>query len=129
MVYLVDDDEEDIEIVQEALAHYSYKGPVLPLNNGKQLIDHLNTGGTVALPSVIILDLNMPLLDGFQALRVIRSSSFYGKTAVIILTSSSKKEDELKCFELGCDYFLTKPSSMKDYEALTVLVKKFACTA
>ena len=125
MVYLVDDDSDDLEIVQDALAQHSYKGPVLAIDSGKKLIDKLNGTSDDPHPGVIVLDLNMPLLDGFETLARIRQHPVYNSTPVIILTASSKKEDEVRSYELGCNFFLTKPSRMSDYNALTTLVKKF----
>jgi CheY-like chemotaxis protein len=125
MVYLVDDDHDDLEIVQEALFLHSYKGPVMPLDNGKKLMDQLSHDGPSPKPQVIVLDLNMPLLDGFEALERIRKHPNYSSTPVIILTASSNKEDEIKSYELGCNFFLTKPSSVNDYDTLTKIVKKF----
>jgi CheY-like chemotaxis protein len=125
MVYLVDDDQDDLEIVQEALLLNSYKGPVLPLTSGQRLIEQLSINGVSPEPNVIVLDLNMPLLNGFQALQIIRKHPNFSSIPVIILTASSSKEDEIKSFELGCDYFLTKPVRMDDYVGLTNLVKKF----
>lgn len=125
MVYLVDDDPDDLEIVQDALLANSYKGPVMLFHNGRMFLDQLNSAEAPAGPNVIILDLNMPLLDGFKTLKEIRSHPTYGSTPVIILTASSSRHDEIKCFELGCNYFLTKPSKMEDYADLTGLVKKF----
>jgi two-component system, NarL family, nitrate/nitrite response regulator NarL len=66
MVYLVDDDIDDLEFVQEALVSNSYKGPVDTASNGQQLLERLTE--VKHKPDVIILDLNMPLLDGFQVL-------------------------------------------------------------
>jgi DNA-binding response OmpR family regulator len=125
MVYLVDDDADDLEIVQEALAQNSYKGPVLPLNNGQTLIDQLSINDLSPEPKVIILDLNMPLLNGFQALQLIRKHPNYGSIPVIVLTASSSKEDEIKSFELGCNFYITKPTRMDEYIGLANLVKKF----
>jgi DNA-binding response OmpR family regulator len=128
MVYLVDDDADDLEIVQEALVQNSYKGPVLPLNNGQTLIDQLSINDLSPEPKVIILDLNMPLLNGFQALQHIRKHPNYGSIPVIVLTASSSKEDEIKSFELGCNFYMTKPTRMDEYVGLTNLVKKFTAT-
>lgn len=125
MVYLVDDDSDDQEIVQEALIENSYKGPVIPIGNGKMLMDKLHSENLTGAPSVIVLDLNMPLLDGFQTLERIRKHPVYSSTPVIILTASSKKEDEEKSYRLGCNFFLTKPSRMSGYAALATLVKRF----
>ncbi|HEU5290937.1 MAG TPA: response regulator [Cyclobacteriaceae bacterium] len=125
MVYLVDDDFEDLEIVQHALFEHSYKGPVVTMENGKQLIDSLASGNIDDGPKVIVLDLNMPLLDGFETLSRIRQHPTFGSTPVIILTASSKKNDEVKSYELGCNFFLTKPAKISEYETLTTLIKTF----
>ncbi|HYG04494.1 MAG TPA: response regulator [Chryseosolibacter sp.] len=125
MVYLIDDDYDDLEIVQEALLQHSYKGPVLTIDNGKKLMDQLSDTTLSPEPRVIVLDLNMPLLDGFETLEKIRQHPMFSALPVIILTASAKKEDEIRSFELGCDYFLTKPSKISEYSTLTALVKKF----
>jgi CheY-like chemotaxis protein len=125
MVYLVDDDLEDLEILQEALHTHSYKGPVLTMENGHKLLAQLGSNGHTPAPQVIVLDLNMPLLDGFQTLARIREHPTFGSIPVIVLTASSKTEDEKRSYELGCNFFLTKPSRIRDYDQLTTLVKKF----
>ena len=123
MIYLVDDDSDDLEIMKEALVENSYKGPVLTVHNGQALMDRLQSA--TDKPDVIILDLNMPLKDGFQALEEIRSMPHMNNIAVIILTASSRKEDEIRCLELGCNYFFRKPVVMKEYSSLVGIVKRF----
>lgn len=124
MVYLADDDIDDIEIVQDAFSRYSYKGPVNASTNGQMLLDLLVSKVDSMLPDVILLDLNMPLKDGFQTLKEIKNNPTFKTIPVIVLTASSRKEDEIKCKELGCDYFFTKPTRMNDYSVLVTLVKK-----
>lgn len=123
MVYLVDDDVDDLEIVQEALIQNSYKGPVTTAQNGKILMDKLYEDQV--RPDVIVLDLNMPLKDGFETLHEIKSHPTFKNIPVIILTASENKADELRCFELGCNFFYTKPNSMKEYDSLVEVVKTF----
>jgi CheY-like chemotaxis protein len=123
MVYLVDDDADDIEFVQEALSLYNYKGPVATAANGEALLNQLCARDT-AVPDVIVLDLNMPLKDGFSALREIRTIPRLSGIPVIILTASSSSDDELKCFELGCNYFFRKPAKLDDYSRLVTTIKK-----
>ena len=124
MVYLVDDDIDVQEIVQEALLENSYKGPVIILSNGQQLMDRLN-GNSHAKPQVILLDLNMPLMNGFEVLQGLKKNPELSDIPIIVLTASSKKEDELKCFELGCNYYYNKPTTMYEYLPLVSMVKKF----
>ncbi|HEY0741300.1 MAG TPA: response regulator [Chryseosolibacter sp.] len=121
MVYLVDDDVDDLEFVQEALVTNSYKGPVDTASNGQQLMERLIT--TTAKPDVIILDLNMPLLDGFQALHQIKSNPDLSRIPVIILTASASKEDEVRCLALGCQSYFQKPNRLDLYRDLVTTVK------
>ncbi len=129
MVYLVDDDPDDREMVQEALVQFSYKGPVLAFCDGKMLMDQLNSDEHSDKPNVIVLDLNMPRLDGFEALAQIRMHPIYKTVPVIILTASSSRADELKCFDLGCDFYLAKPIRSEDYMKLTSIVKNIISAA
>ena len=122
MVYLADDDEDDLELVQEALKMNSYKGPVTTSTDGIQLLEKLE--GVQQKPDVILLDLNMPLKNGYQTLSEIRANPRFRNIPVIIVTSSSKKEDEIRCFELGCDFFYTKPIALEDYKPLVQVVKR-----
>jgi CheY-like chemotaxis protein len=124
MVYLVDDDIDDLELVQDALAMNSYEGPVSTILNGKALIDKLTEKENIRKPDVILLDLNMPLKDGFETLQEIRGNPDLKNIPVIVLTASSKKEDEIRCFELGCNFYYTKPNTMHDYKSLVAMVKK-----
>ena len=122
MVYLVDDDVDDLEFVQEALVSNSYKGPVDTATNGQQLLERLADQKTK--PDVIILDLNMPLLDGFQALHRIKSNPTFSRIPVIILTASTNKDDEMRCFALGCTSFFRKPSRLDQYSELVLTIKR-----
>lgn len=125
MVYLVDDDLDDLEIIQQALSQNSYKGTVRTAVNGLQLMSDLHRPDRVT-PDVIVLDLNMPLKNGFQVLAEIRSDPTLNTIPVIVLTASANKNDAIKCFELGCDFFFRKPHTMPDYSPIVSMVKRFA---
>jgi CheY-like chemotaxis protein len=122
MVYLVDDDIDDLEFVQEALVSNSYKGPVDTASNGQQLLERLTE--VKHKPDVIILDLNMPLLDGFQVLHQIKSNPTFSLIPVIILTASTNKDDETRCLALGCASYFRKPNRIDQYSDLVREVKK-----
>lgn len=125
MVYLVDDDTDDLEIIQAALAENSYKGPVRTATNGKVFMDQLHEMNGTPTPRVVILDLNMPLKDGFQVLREMKSHKTLNSIPIIVLTSSQNKNDEIRCLELGCSLYFTKPYSLIDYAAIASAVKQF----
>jgi len=122
MVFLVDDDEDDIAFVREALSIHSYKGPVDTANNGRVLLEKLVK--PKATPDVIVMDLNMPVKNGFETLQEIKTHPTLKDIPVIILTASSSKNDEARCFDLGCSYFYCKPVSLKDYVPLVHMVKR-----
>jgi two-component system response regulator len=74
----------------------------------------------VRKPSLIVLDLNMPFLNGFETLRSIRADAGYQRIPVIILTTSNEERDKQKAFALGAAGFVTKPLKLDD---LRLLVK------
>jgi CheY-like chemotaxis protein len=122
MVYLVDDDEDDIDFVKEALFIHSYKGPVDTANNGMVLLEKLEK--PQANPDVIVMDLNMPVKNGFDTLQEIKNHPVLKDIPVIILTASANKKDEARCFDLGCNYYYSKPLSLKDYVPIVHMVKR-----
>lgn len=124
MVYLVDDDVDDLEFVREAFLEHSYKGPVNTASNGHALMELLNNKNIGSKPAVIVLDLNMPLKDGFETLRDIKRDPTLRSIPIVILTASSSKYDEIRCLELGCNYFFTKPAKIKEYQAFVSIVKR-----
>lgn len=123
MIYLVDDDIDDLEIIQDAFAQNEFPGPLITLPNGKALMDKLLEDPD-ARPDAILLDLRMPLKDGFEVLQEIKTHPLLRSIPVIVLTVSDNKDDELRCFQLGCNFYFTKPNSMQEYESLLTVVKK-----
>jgi DNA-binding response OmpR family regulator len=121
MVFLVDDDSDDIELVHEALNRHAYGGGVAALRNGEELMGKLK-GLAHNLPKAIILDLNMPLKDGFEVLEEIRKEERLAAIPVIILTASSNERDKIRCRELGCKLYLQKPTTVKEYDNLVSLI-------
>lgn len=124
-IYLVDDDPDDREIFSLALLDEGYKGPVIQFINGKKLLDHLVTSPS-ELPSLFILDLNMPVKNGVDTLRELKSKNLYQYIPVMILTSSSRESDESACWELGCEYYHTKPIEFSEYKKLATAAIEYA---
>ncbi|MEP6735818.1 MAG: response regulator [Chryseolinea sp.] len=122
MVYLVDDDEDDISLVREAFLTHSYKGPVDTAENGMVLLAKLQAHQSD--PDVIVMDLNMPIKNGFDTLKEIKANPSLKDIPVIILTASTSKNDEVLWFDLGCSDYYSKPMSLKDYVPLVNMVKR-----
>lgn len=110
-ILLVDDDPDDLEFLEAALTRTHH--PVRLFRNGSMLIDYLFGNETPELTGLVVLDINMPLKDGFTVLSEIREKA--RDLPVAILTASARKSDEVRCYELGCNIFLRKPNSIGEY--------------
>lgn len=111
-VWFVDDDEDDRLFIRSAFEDIGPAVTVLTLNNGEQLLAELKDCG--GLPKLILLDLNMPGLNGFELLRQLRSTPSFTQIPVVIFTTSSNELDRQKSLTAGANGFLTKPTTYDD---------------
>jgi CheY-like chemotaxis protein len=125
-ILMAEDDADDRFLLAETLRNLGCEGELRLVKDGVELMDYLNRRGRFAdpelspLPSLLLLDLNMPRKDGRQALREIKADPSLARIRVIIWTTSDLREDRVLCHEAGADDFVTKPNS---YEELTEEVK------
>ncbi|GAB4036173.1 response regulator [Spirosoma gilvum] len=110
-VFLVDDDEDDRFLVQEVFKQYSPECRLKHIPDGTELLLALETA--LSLPTLILLDLNMPLMSGFEALRLIRQQPRYNAIPVVILTTSDQEADRQASIDLKADGFITKPVTVE----------------
>jgi CheY-like chemotaxis protein len=111
-IVLAEDDEEDVEFFKDALSELQIDNNLTVVENGVLLINFLEKA--MLPPDFVFMDLNMPFKNGLQCLKEIRSSDKWKTLKTIILTTSSNDEQRNKCYEMGADLFLTKPSSFKE---------------
>ena len=114
-ILIADDDEEDRVLTQEALSGARLVNDLRFVVDGQDLMDYLRREGKYAgaerapVPGIILLDLNMPKLDGREALAEIKSDPDLRRIPVVVLTTSSAEADVLRSYELGVNSFITKP--------------------
>ena len=115
-ILIADDDEEDRVLTQEALSGARLTNDLRFVVDGEDLMDYLRHEGRYAsdasaapLPGIILLDLNMPKLDGREALAEIKADPNLRQIPVVVLTTSSAEADVLRSYELGVNSFITKP--------------------
>jgi CheY-like chemotaxis protein len=120
-ILIADDDEEDRQLIKDALAESRLINPVQFVNDGEELMESLRSNSR--LPGLILLDLNMPKKDGREALREIKSNSRFKTIPVIILTTSKAEEDIYRTYNLGVNSFITKPVT---FTALVDVLNKVA---
>jgi CheY-like chemotaxis protein len=112
---MADDDADDRLLAKDALAESRLVNDLHLVADGQELLDYLRHQGkyeepsTSPRPGVILLDLNMPKKDGFEALTEIRSDPDLRHIPVVILTTSKAEEDIYRGYDLGANSFVTKP--------------------
>ena len=115
-ILLADDDPDDRLMTREALEEATVSNPLHTVEDGEQLLDYLFARNDYAAdppprPGLILLDLNMPRIDGREALAVIKSDASMRRIPVVVLTTSKAEEDIYRTYDLGVNSFITKPVS------------------
>jgi CheY-like chemotaxis protein len=120
---IVDDDLEDHLILEEYFRICGLQGSVKFLQNGQDAIDYLQeVSDNSLLPKLIVLDLNMPILNGTQTLLQIKRNLRYKDIPIMILSTSENENEKRKCLSFGAIEYLVKPTTYDD--GLT-MVKRF----
>ena len=120
-ILLVDDNLMDVELAIEAFHKISFSSRIEVANSGQQALDYVLGHGAYAdrerypLPSLILLDLKMPGLDGFDVLRKIKLTPNLKRIPVVILTSSQEKADRALSYDIGANSYLVKPVSFTKF--------------
>jgi len=113
-VLLVEDHEADVMLTREALAHTGIVADVHIVRNGLDALRVLQDGGH-QLPELILLDINMPFLDGFETLHAIKQDAVLKRIPIVMLTTSGAVRDANRAYDLGANAFVTKPVSFEAY--------------
>ncbi len=114
VILMADDDADDRMLTRDALHESRLGNPFREVEDGQELMDYLRRAGKYATadaprPGLILLDLNMPRMNGREALEQIKSDPNLQCIPVIILTTSKTEEDVLRSYGLGANSFITKP--------------------
>jgi two-component system, response regulator len=113
-ILLADDDEEDRELARDALQDSRLANEMKFVVDGHDLLDYLRHKGRWTeeespRPGIILLDLNMPKMDGREALAEIKADESLRRIPVVVLTTSKDEADVLSTYDLGVSSFITKP--------------------
>lgn len=124
IVYIVDDDPDDRQIILDAFIENDSRLDYVFIENGEQLMDALHAADRSELPSLIMLDLNMPGMMGLQALKEIKTNKNFSYIPTIVLTTSVLPKDKTSSYELGANCFIRKPELYGDLLELTGSIVK-----
>ena len=115
IILMADDDPDDCMMVKEALAESRVLNELHTVADGEELLDYLKRRGkfenltSAPRPGIILLDLNMPRMDGREALAEIKGDPQLRKIPVVVLTTSKAEEDIYRTYDLGVNSYVTKP--------------------
>src|SRR5262245_10649782 len=122
LILLVDDGEDDVYLIRKAFQLAGVANPIHVARDGEEAIAYLVGAGQYSnhdehpLPDLILLDLKMPRLGGFEVLTWIRRQPGLQGIAVVVLTSSEQIWEVNKAYALGANSFLVKPADFQDYK-------------
>jgi two-component system, chemotaxis family, response regulator Rcp1 len=116
-IVLVEDHAPDVFLVQKALRDNNLDFQLTRYEDGEEALRELSKRGPDALeiPDVVILDLNVPKIDGMGILRAIRTNPVLGRVPIAVLTSSRAANDRLDAIASGADLFITKPIDLQSF--------------
>ena len=127
VILLVEDNDDDVQLTMRAFKQHNITNEVVVARDGAEALDWLFGTGAHAgrnaseMPTVVLLDLKLPKVDGFEVLKRIRADERTKLLPVVILTSSREEEDRLNGYELGANSYVQKPV---DFEQFSKAVKE-----
>jgi CheY-like chemotaxis protein len=131
LILLAEDRDDDILLIRNAFAKGALSNPLQIVRDGEEAIAYLsgvgryNNRAEFPLPSLMLLDLKMPGLDGFDVLRWVRSQPGLSALRIVVLTSSDSIEDVNLAYQLGANSFMVKPMDFEDVVATTQFIKSY----
>jgi CheY-like chemotaxis protein len=116
-VLLVEDNLDDVEIARRALGKAAVRIELTVARDGQEALDILAAGGKgdVPLPHLVLLDLNLPKVDGREVLEKIKTAPKLKRIPVVVLTVSTQEEDIAHCYDAGVNTYIAKPIQFDDF--------------
>jgi CheY-like chemotaxis protein len=113
-ILLVEDDPGHARLIEKNLRRSKITNNVVTVGDGQQALDYLlgegkYEGNEQPSPLLVLLDLNLPVLDGFQVLQRMKANERTKRIPVVILTTTDAPHEVSRCHELGCNVYVTKP--------------------
>jgi CheY-like chemotaxis protein len=116
---LIEDDRVDVMTVKRALNDQKVTNPLVQVASGEEAIEYLRNGGNQK-PCLILLDLNMPKMNGVEFLKIVKVDETLKKIPIVVLTTSTEEQDVAESFKLGAAGYMVKSV---DYEKFVDIVR------
>ena len=123
-IFLVEDDEVDVMNVKRAFAQNNIGNPLFVARDGVEALEKLRNGEIPKERRIVLLDLNMPRMNGIELLREVRNDPALCSTTVVVLTTSKDEQDMIDAYNLNVAGYLVKPVTFANFcEAMVALNK------
>jgi two-component system response regulator len=119
-ILIVEDSEDDFDATKRAFSKANLRNPIKHAASGEEALSYLRSE-TTTMPGLILLDLNMPGMDGRKTLEIIKQNKDFKKIPVVILTTSNDERDIKACYECGANTYIQKPV---DFDGLISAIKQ-----
>lgn len=124
-ILLVEDDQIDQMNVKRAFERNKIMNPLYIAENGLEALEMLRDGRVPDERRLILLDLNMPKMNGIEFLKSLRADPDLGHTPVVVLTTSNDEEDKVNAYDLNVAGYLLKPVTFSNFVELTAALNKY----
>jgi CheY-like chemotaxis protein len=131
VILLAEDREDDILLVRNAFKKGHLNNPLYVVRDGEELLSYLKGEGSYSkrsefpLPDLLLLDLKMPRMDGFQVIEWVRAQPSLRSLRIVVLTSSQDMRDVNRAYELGANSFLVKPMEFEHTVETVEMLRKY----
>jgi CheY-like chemotaxis protein len=124
-ILLVEDDEVDVMNIQRAFKKNNIANPMWVAGNGLEALEMLRQDKVPAGRRLVLLDLNMPKMNGIEFLRELRGDPALAPTSVVVLTTSNDDRDKVEAYNLNVAGYLLKPVTFASFVELTAALNKY----
>ena len=131
IILLVEDNRADQELIRRAVEKVTIPKELRIVEDGEEALAYLFRRGkyqapaTSPKPDLLLLDLNLPRVDGYQVLEQIRADSKLRLMPVVVLTTSRQEKDIIRSYELGCNAFIPKPQGLDQLTGLVQTLEEY----
>ena len=124
-ILLVEDDEVDVMNVKRAFDKNHILNPLFVAGNGYEALEKLRNGEVPQGRRIVLLDLNMPKMNGIEFLRELRNDPALAPTPVVVLTTSNNDRDKIDAYNFNVAGYLLKPVTFAEFSDLMVTLNKY----
>jgi CheY-like chemotaxis protein len=118
IVYLADDDQDDRFFIRQAIREAGAQVKIIEAENGLELLELIQQQEKHLPASLVLLDMNMPKMNGLETIAALRSNANFAKVPVVMISTSSHLSLVETAYQAGFDEFFVKPSSMEEFNTL-----------